>query len=333
MNSEVVFAKKESVLACFLEEELSTAFKTGGSIAIKLHMGEPGNTYYIKASFVKNLVAILKKIGCSPFLFDTPVVYRSPRNNVDGYMKAASEHGYTREYVGAPIVISNRSTPADGRHMKYEPAVDVIEADGVLLLSHFKGHIACGMGGAVKNIGMGCMSKETKGAIHNGGEPVYAEGCTQCGTCVEQCPTDNIRIDSDRPRFDRTWCPGCSNCAIVCPENCIFPRLATFDELLAEAAVVGHKLFKKVYALNVLKNITKLCDCISNSGPVIVGDIGYVCGRDFLSVDLASLELVKKTSGHEDLFARYNKRSSWRHVLIAAALMEREKDVEIRELT
>jgi uncharacterized Fe-S center protein len=294
-------------------------------------MGEPGNRHYIKPQLIKPIVDVLRSAGCSPFVFDTPVVYKSPRNNVADYLRTAGEHGYTEHFLNAPVVISDRSVPVEGRSMMFEPVLDAIEADGVLLVSHFKGHIASGMGGAIKNVGMGCMSKRTKGAIHTNGEPHYTHGCTECMTCVEQCPTDNIRLDGGGPKFDRTWCPGCSNCVVVCPEQCIEPRVGRFDDLLAEAAVIAHSRFKKVYAINVLKGITRLCDCIADSGPVLIDDIGYICGPDMLSVDIASLETVAQASGKADIFAQHNKRSSWEHVRAAARLMERDLDVTIRE--
>lgn len=331
MTGEAICITDESNLIEFLEKEFARLFSPGERIAVKIHMGEPGNVHYIPASLTARIVEVLKTIECKPFIFDTPVVYRSPRNSVQTYLKSAAEHGYSEAGIGAPIVISDSSTPIEGRLMTYGVAQDVLDAGGVLLLSHFKGHLASGMGGSIKNIGMGCMSKETKGAIHTGGEPVYTQGCTECGSCVENCPTDNIRLDGGQPWFDCTWCPGCSNCVIVCPENCISPRVAVFDEAIAEAAVVAHERFKKVYAVNVLRNITKLCDCVANSGPVIVDDIGYVCSEDMLSADIASLDIIKERTGKEDIFAEFNKRSAWGHVRAAAEMMKRTTDISWRK--
>ncbi len=333
MKNEATFMKTEEALVAFLHERLEDVFEPYDRIAVKLHMGEPGNRYFIPASFTARIVAVLRERGCNPFVFDSPVVYAGPRNKVDGYLRAAAEHGYTREALGVPIVVSNRSTPLAGARMTYHASSEPLEADGVLLLTHVKGHIACGMGGAIKNVGMGCMAKETKGAIHNGGEPVYTEGCTQCGACVESCPTDNVRLEGDAPRFGCTWCPGCSNCAIACPAHCIVPRVGTFDELLAEGAVLAHDRFKKRYAVNALRNISKLCDCIADSGPIILDDVGFVCADDMLSADLASLEMVRSASGREDLFAEHTKHSSWEHVRAAARYMGREATVSIKPIT
>ena len=333
VSTEVAFIKNKKTLIEFLQRKFEDCFDTGDEIAVKTHMGEPGNTYYIRPELARIICGILSGIGCKPFIFDTPVAYRSPRNSVDGYLKSAAAHGYSDKSLGFPVVVSDRGIEAKGSIMTYELAEVPLKADGVILLSHVKGHIACGMGGAIKNIGMGCMTKKTKGAIHSGGEPVYERGCVQCGECVEGCPTKNIRIDTERPHFDCTWCSGCSNCAIVCPEECIIPRIALFDDMLAEAAVIAHERFENVYAVNVLENISKLCDCIASSGPIIVPDIGFICGDDMLSVDAASLDMIEKVSGKDDIFAEHNIRSPWGHIRATAKFMNREPSVTLREIT
>jgi uncharacterized Fe-S center protein len=332
MKNSAVFIESEGELLRLLGEGLKAVFSPGDKVAVKLHMGEPGNRYYIKSGFTKKIVGVLKELGCDPFVFDTPVVYRSPRGSVEGYIKSAAAHGYSPEELGVPVIISDRSLRAEGRYMEYGLAAEPLEADGVLLLTHFKGHIACGMGGAIKNIGMGCMSKETKGKIHAGGEPVYVSGCTECGTCVENCPTDNIEIVGGEPRFGRTWCPGCSNCVLSCPEEAIAPKKETFDRLIADAACCAHERFKKFYALNALVGITKLCDCIAASGPVIIDDIGFVGAADMLSADIASLRLAEERSGEEDIFRKHNKTSPWGHVRAAAEIMGRDLEVGIERL-
>jgi uncharacterized Fe-S center protein len=332
MVHEATFTANEETLVRFLEERLRDLLRPDDRVAVKLHMGEPGNEYFISASFARRIIECISELGCRPFIFDSPVIYASPRNNPDGYLAAAAEHGYTTEGVGVPIIVSNRSLPMRGKHMMYHISAEPTEADGVLLLTHVKGHVACGMGGAIKNVGMGCMARETKGAIHAGGEPIYREGCSRCGECVANCPTGNITLGPDGPVFGETWCPGCSNCALVCSVRCITPRIELFDELLAEAAVLAHARFKKRFAVNVLRKISKHCDCMADSGPLIAPDVGYVCAEDMLTADIASLEMIAKATGSSDLFAEHHKHSPWEHVRAAARLMRRDTKVAIREI-
>jgi uncharacterized Fe-S center protein len=119
---------------------------------------------------------------------------------------------------------------------------------------------------------------------------------------------------------------------VSCPEGCISPKTASFDALLAEAAALAFMRFRKAYAINVMKNMTQLCDCIADSGPVIADDIGFVCGADMVSVDIASLEILKRETGADDLFAQYNKKSSRIHVDEAARRLGRDGEIDIREI-
>lgn len=332
MKHEATFIRSDDALFAFLAEELRSVFAPDDRVAIKLHMGEPGNPYFIPAAFTKRVARCLRDLGARPFVFDSPVVYASPRGSAETYLAAAAAHGYAEGTLHCPVVVSNRSVPLEGSRMTYHACADLLEADGVLLLTHVKGHDACGMGGAIKNVGMGGLSKETKGAIHTGGEPVYGDGCTQCGECVASCPTDNIRLAAEGPTFGATWCPGCSNCVLACPAGCIEPRLATFDELLAEGAVLAHAKFRKRYAVSVLKNIAKHCDCMADAGPIIADDAGFICAPDMLTADIASLETIARTSGREDLFAEHHKHSPWLHVRAAARFMGRDTTLSTREI-
>ncbi len=330
MTNEAYFIKSEKNLFEFLEKNIPKYFQPGSSVLVKVHMGEPKNRFCIRPEFTARIAGVLSAARCEPFVFDTPVAYSGCRSTVKSYTECAGALGYNEDAVGAPVIISDEEISVKGRYMTYGLSAEPLKAGGVLLLSHFKGHIASGMGASIKNVGMGCMSKKTKGAIHSGGEPVYQEGCIECNACVESCPTANIRIMDGRPVFDCTWCSGCSRCVLACPQDCIAPKVEVFDRLLSDAAVTAHERFKSVFAVNVMKNITRLCDCMDDPGPLVAEDIGFVCGGDMLTADIASLEILKSITGIDDLFEGYNKCSSWGHVREAARLMERDMKVSIR---
>jgi len=49
---------------------------------------------------------------------------------------------------------------------------------------------------------------------------VNQETCTGCGTCVDVCPTEAIKIESEKAVI--TWgCTDCGACPRVCPEGAI----------------------------------------------------------------------------------------------------------------
>ncbi|MBM3200538.1 DUF362 domain-containing protein [Candidatus Woesearchaeota archaeon] len=344
MVTQVFFSQDEEK---FLEKFSSViGNRLNGSVAIKLHMGEPGNNYFLKPAFVKKIVDILKNKGVEPFLFDSPVVYDSPRNSVNGYLTVVAKHGFTEDKIGCPVVVSDdykeQKILVDDKEITFQVCKGLVEADGVLVLSHVKGHMCSGFGASIKNLGMGALTKETKGMIHAGGEPVYISGCTLCGLCSKNCPTDNIRYDKDktffkkilkqddskRPFFDKNWCCGCSNCAAVCPQKSIRPKMALFNDLLSAGALAALKNFKKSFFVNVAKDVTKLCDCMADPGPMLSSDVGYLMSEGIACVDKAAYDLVVKQM-KKDVFKEANHISPLGHLTSFSKLSRSSLDYKI----
>ena len=75
-------------------------------------------------------------------------------------------------------------------------------ADKTLIVSRFKGHDGAGFGGALKQLGIGCVGNEGKGGAHwGGGENIYVkrpENCTACGKCIRICPTQALSLDENQ---------------------------------------------------------------------------------------------------------------------------------------
>ncbi len=314
MKKSVFFSENEDKFLEILGQDLKNRIK--GRVAIKLHMGEKGNKFFLKPTFVKKIINILLSIGVKPFLFDSPVVYNSSRNTVKGYQMVAKEHGFSEENIGCPVVISDEfieeTISLEGKEVTYQVCKSLSEADGVLVLSHVKGHICSGFGAGIKNLGMGALTKASKGLIHDGGEPVYTQGCSLCGLCSKNCPTNNIRYEN-RPFFDKSWCCGCSNCIAVCPIHALKPKIALFSDLLSGGAWAALKNFKKAYFINVLKDIAKLCDCDPHAGPKVLEDIGYLCSEDLTAIDKASHDFIIKRAG-KDIFKELHHISPLNHI-------------------
>jgi uncharacterized Fe-S center protein len=53
----------------------------GDLVAVKLHVGELGNPYYVQPFFVHDIVRRVKEAGGKPFLTDSGTYYRAHRNN------------------------------------------------------------------------------------------------------------------------------------------------------------------------------------------------------------------------------------------------------------
>lgn len=327
-DNKVYLVKKGGMLEEKIRPELSAIFKKGEKIAVKLHMGEPGNKFFLKPEFTKRVVGMLTEIGAQPFLFDSPVSYNSPRNNPAGYLKAVAEHGYSEDNMGCPIIVSGEFITVKTGSMDFEVCKDLVNADGVLVLSHVKGHLCCGFGGAIKNLGMGALTKKTKQDIHNGGKPAYKGGCTMCRECEKHCPTDNIRYADNRPYFDKNWCCGCSNCAIFCKFNAIKPKIDTFDNLLALGAASALKRFKKAYFINVLMDFAKTCDCNPKAEHSGLEDIGTIFGKNIVPVEKAALDLINKKAGM-DFFEGIHHKSPLMHIQAMSHFMKEGMQYEL----
>jgi len=290
-----------------LEPELKACFEGCKTIAVKIHFGEPGNKMAFVPEDVKPVLDILTKIGLDFFLYDSSVAYESPRNSPETHKRAALEKGWGE--LGS-VRTDDDFIKVKKDRLTYDVAKPLADADGVLVLTHVKGHSCSGFGGAIKNLGMGALSKETKSAIHSGGNPVYISGCVQCKACEAACPLGTLKVE-EGPVFGT--CYGCSNCVYVCPEKAIKPKLAGFDLLLAEGATAAHESFKKAYYISLVHNISKECDCESDPKQIIAPDCGVLTGKDPVAIDRAAHALIVEAAG-EDPFLKHNKKTGLQHV-------------------
>lgn len=267
--------------------------KLSGRVAIKLHMGEAGNKTHVSPSDVRVLVEKIRKNGGEAFLVDTTTLYPRRRYTVEGYQEVAKENGFGEFNV----IIAKDDDFEDIGGIKISR--EILEASSLLVLSHFKGHGMTGFGGAVKNIGMGCVVKDGKRRIHSPAIPRYEESkCILCGSCASSCFANLIKIEDGELKIDRDKCSGCTACSSACKTGAMWiPDNAmeqTFD-LLALAAKGFVSRFKgDIQYINVVKNITRFCDCMSDPGPTICRDIGYLTGSNPLRLDSESAEMVKK---------------------------------------
>ena len=209
---------------------LDQTVKKGGLTAIKLHFGEIGNTAYIRPVFIRKVVECIKEIGGVPFLTDANTLYAGNRSDAPHHLVTAVQNGFAYSVVDAPVVI------ADGLRGKSETAViinkkhfkrayigtEIVQADSLISVAHFKGHELSGFAGTIKNVGMGCASRKGKMAQHADVAPkVKAKDCVGCGECVEHCPAKAIALVGNKAQINDDQCIGCGECVIVCPNEAV----------------------------------------------------------------------------------------------------------------
>ncbi|HHL40866.1 MAG TPA: DUF362 domain-containing protein [Deltaproteobacteria bacterium] len=338
--------------------DLRRRFRKGCLAAVKLHFGERGNTSYIAPTFVRRVVERIEETGARPFLTDTNTLYVGSRCDAATHLRTAIANGFDYAVAGAPIVIADglrgeykRDVEVDGRRLRrVSIAGAVADADAMAVLTHFKGHEISGFGGTLKNLGMGCASREGKLTQHSSCAPVVEPaGCTACGDCALHCPADAIDV-GERAVIDEGRCIGCGHCIAVCPEGTIKVRwneeAAAVQEKMVEyaAGALSGKEDRCVF-LNFVTQVSPLCDCYGATDAPIVPDIGIAASLDPVAIDQASADLVNAApgladsaleSGHEpggDKFRGIHPDIDWTVQLRHAELMGLgSRDYELREI-
>ncbi|NOZ85771.1 MAG: DUF362 domain-containing protein [Deltaproteobacteria bacterium] len=285
-------------------------FEKGELVALKLHVGEPGNVTHVRPCVAKTLVALISKTGASVFLTDTSVLYKSPRSDAVGHAKVFHEHGFGLEAMGAPFIPADGlrgdeeiEVEVNGKHYdKVAIASGILHADSILLLSHATGHLAGGLGASLKNLGMGCVSRKAKLRQHHGQNPtIDPEACTACGTCARWCPAEAIGVD-EFAVIDQEKCIGCGECVVSCRFDAVLfdwanrgPELQ--ERIVEHAAGVMKGRGKPFPCITVAQSMTKDCDCIGKVQEPVVKDLGFLASMDPVALDQALLNLVREETG------------------------------------
>ncbi len=288
--------------------------------AIKVHFGEEGNANFVRPEHVRVVCDAVLRKGAAAFLSDANTLYRGRRMNSPDHLMLAQEHGFTKESTGIEIIIPDDTKkeetsdiPIDQKLIKTAKIARLFaDADALIAVSHFKGHMLSGFGGAVKNIAMGCATREGKLAQHCDISPAANEGqCTGCGECLKICPANAIQIENGKSRINKSLCVGCASCIGVCPTSAMFVDMEAggmMQEKMAEYAfaVLRGKESKSVF-INFAVKISKECDCWGLENPMIAPDVGILASNDPVAIDKASSDLVVKACGN-DIFKSTHPR-------------------------
>ena len=181
-------------------------------VAIKLHFGEPGNMAYLRPNWARVVCDYVRELGGKPFLTDCNTLYVGGRANALDHLDSAMRNGYSPMTTGAQCIIADGLKGEDYdlvpiRGGKYLRAAKIgraiMDADIFISLSHAKGHVSAGFGGALKNIGMGCGSRAGKMAMHADGKPyVQTDLCVGCGACAKICAHNGPQIADKKCHID-----------------------------------------------------------------------------------------------------------------------------------
>lgn len=139
-----------------------------GRTAIKVHMGEPGNTNYLSPALVSSLASETKGT-----FVDSNTAYGGRRASTAAHLEAAREHGFTA-VASVDILDADGETKLPikgGKHLREAVMGSRYNNyDFIISVAHFKGHGMAGFGGTFKNLAIGIASARGKGIVHSGSD-------------------------------------------------------------------------------------------------------------------------------------------------------------------
>ncbi len=277
----------------------------GRTVALKMHLGGGLGYTTIHPLFVRILVDALKEAGGQIFITD---LYHL--NNDNYGVRGARNRGYSSDILDVPFL------PVAGHADKYyyskkvdfktlkevQIAGNIHDAEVLIDFSHVKGHGACGYGGAMKNLAMGCVTQGTRRDLHavEGGMEWDGGLCDHCDACIDECRYKGNKFN-DKGNYETFYhnCTYCQHCVEICPSNALTFKSKGFVDFQKGMALATREVLNtfdedKIYYINVLLNITMLCDCWGFSTPSLVPDIGIMASNDMVAIEKASLDSIKE---------------------------------------
>lgn len=274
-------------------------------IPLKVHLGEKGNKTFIEPKNFNGIIDYLSGKSIETAFIETNVLYKGQRNTIKNHLEVAKEHGFTR----LPVIIADGEAGEDYEIIEINKknfdnckiARGIAKEKQLIVLSHFKGHVLAGFGGAIKQLAMGCASKGGKLAQHANSIPrISSLKCKACKSCALKCPEGAITVDK-KAKIDKNKCVGCASCMAACQFGAISNSwlaslTRSFNERLAEYAYAASKGKNNIY-ITFAFNITKNCDCEGHPMKPIARDLGVFASIDPVAIDQTCLDVLDKSEG------------------------------------
>ena len=313
-NSKVFFTDMRTTEGENLQAKLIRLIRTAGIAnidfrnkfaAIKMHFGEPGNLAFLRPNYAKTVADMVRELGGRPFLTDTNTLYVGGRKNALDHLESAYLNGFSPFSTGCHIIIADGlkgsdelMVPVPGGELLRQAKIGraIMDADIIITLTHFKCHELTGIGGVLKNIGMGSGSRAGKMEMHAAGKPsVSQDSCTGCGSCAKVCAHSAVRLVQGKASIDPNACVGCGSCISACPVDAVEPEYdAALDDLNQKMAEYAAAVLagKPHFHISLVVDVSPCCDCNDGNDIPIVPDIGMFASFDPVALDAACADAV-----------------------------------------
>ena len=241
-----------------------------GKVGVKISTGEMGGHNYLKPELIGDLVDHLNGT-----IIECCTAYGGSRQDVSKHWDTIRAHGFSPRFkVDILDEFGEFNIPVyHGKHLAYDTIGEHCKNyDSILLLSHFKGHMMGGFGGALKNMSIGFASTAGKLNIHSAG--------------------------AENQEQNYVWSH--------------LPAQDDFLESMADAckAVMAYYGSRNMAYINVANRLSVDCDCDSNPAEPEMADIGIFASLDPVAIDQACYDAVKNSNdpGKAALIERMDSR-------------------------
>ena len=240
-----------------------------GKIGVKISTGESAKSNYLRPELIGPLVQLLNGT-----IIECCTAYGGSRQDVKKHWEAIAERGFQKI---APVDIMDEFGEIEipvvnGCHLDKDIVGEHLNNyDSILILSHFKGHVMGGFGGALKNISIGIGSTHGKAYIHSAGRTTDPAAC---------------------------WAP-------PAPQDDFLESMAD-----ACQAVIRYVGTKNMLYISVANRLSVDCDCDGNPHEPEMGDLGIFASTDPVALDQACYDAVINAHdcGKKALIERMNSR-------------------------
>ena len=293
MTASKVFFTREITPEKLIEIYKALNKPLHGKIGVKISTGESAKSNYLRPELIGPLVHYLNGT-----IIECCTAYGGSRQDVADHWKAIEERGFKNI---APVDIMDEFGEIEipvhnGCHLDKDIVGEHLNNyDSVLILSHFKGHMMGGFGGALKNISIGIGSTHGKAYIHSAGTT-----------------TDPVKC----------WNP-------PTPQDDFLESMAD-----ACKAVLGYVGAKNMLYISVANRLSVDCDCDGNPHEPEMGDLGIFASTDPVALDQACYDAVINAHdcGKKALIERMNSRHGIHTVETAAKHGLGNREYEIVEI-
>lgn len=264
----------------------------GNNVAVKVSTGEPGGHHFLDPQLIKAFVQTVNGT-----IVECNTAYAGGRNTKEDHLKAAEQHGFT---AIAKVDIMDGDGEIEipikgGKHItSFLCGKNMPSYDFMVVLSHFKGHAMGGFGGAIKNMSIGCASRNGKARVHSAGA------------------SDDPNVAWNKLPQQEIW----------------------LESMAEGAKAITDYYGDKILYISIANNLSVDCDCDSHPAAPEMVDLGIFASLDPVALDKACTDAVRNSDdkGKAALIKRIDSRKGMHTLDYAEQLGMGSQQYELIEL-